>query len=137
MLDATNPNIQPFLQKNKKWIVVHGTEDELVPSQPTIDYYGKIVQMHGQAAIDASVRFYLIPGLAHATGSFNPIFGMPLLEALEGWEEGNVAPGNLIVTDSLTGPNPRSRPLCRYPNWPKYNGTGDVNVSSSYACVAN
>jgi len=135
LIDQTNPNIQTFLQ-NSKWLVVHGRDDQLVPAQPTIDYYKTIVQRYGQSTVDASVRLYQIPGYAHATGSFNANFGIPLLEALENWVEKGQAPGNLEVSDSNTGTNRRSRPLCVYPTWPKYNGTGDVNVSSSFTCVS-
>jgi feruloyl esterase len=42
---------------------------------------------------------------------------------------------NLVVskinTDATTA---LSRPLCKYPSYPRYNGTGDVNLSSSYTC---
>ena len=29
----------------------------------------------------------------------------------------------------------RTRPLCDYPKWPQYNGTGDVNLAASFTCV--
>jgi Tannase and feruloyl esterase len=29
----------------------------------------------------------------------------------------------------------RSRPLCDYPKWLRYNGSGDVNQASSFTCV--
>jgi hypothetical protein len=28
----------------------------------------------------------------------------------------------------------RTRPLCEYPSWPKYKGSGDVNLASSFTC---
>jgi hypothetical protein len=30
----------------------------------------------------------------------------------------------------------RTRPLCRYLDWPKYKGVGDVNAASSFTCAA-
>ncbi len=30
---------------------------------------------------------------------------------------------------------PVTRPLCVYPDWPKYKGSGDVNAASSFACA--
>ena len=51
--------------------------------------------------------------------------------------EGGVAPGELVVTDSTPGHNARSMPMCVYPKWPRYNGTGDVNAASSFTCVAS
>jgi hypothetical protein len=30
-----------------------------------------------------------------------------------------------------------SRPLCRYPTFPRYKGSGDVNSASSYSCATS
>jgi hypothetical protein len=40
------------------------------------------------------------------------------------------------VTDRNEATRGRTRPLCEYPAWPKYNGSGDVNAAASFACVA-
>jgi len=29
----------------------------------------------------------------------------------------------------------RTRPLCEYPKWARYNGSGDVNAAASFSCV--
>jgi hypothetical protein len=29
----------------------------------------------------------------------------------------------------------RTRPLCLYPAWPRYKGTGDLNAASSFVCT--
>jgi len=139
ILDATNPDIQPFLNRNGKLIVVHGAVDPLIPVQATIDYYKAVVQKFGQNATDAAVRFYVVPGYAHSSGiSFNASKGMPLLAALEDWVEDGVAPAdNIVATDTNAGASNRTRPLCRFPTWPKYKGTGDVNLASSFSCASN
>jgi feruloyl esterase len=136
ILDATSTEIQPFLEHRGKLLIMHGAADPLIPAQTTIDYYNSVVQKFGQESVDASVRFYLIPGYAHASGiSFNATKGLPLLVALEGWVEGGVAPqDNIIVTDTNAGALNRTRPLCRFPTWPKYKGLGDPNLASSFTC---
>jgi hypothetical protein len=30
----------------------------------------------------------------------------------------------------------RTRPLCLYPSWPKYHGSGDVDNAGSFACAS-
>jgi feruloyl esterase len=30
----------------------------------------------------------------------------------------------------------RQRPLCEYPTYPRYRGTGDANAAASFACVS-
>jgi Tannase and feruloyl esterase len=47
--------------------------------------------------------------------------------------QSGVAPETLSMSDLNTATLGRTRPLCRYPLWPRYTG-GDVNAASSYAC---
>ena len=136
--DATNPDIQKFLDKGGKLILVHGESDQLIPTQPTIDYYRAIVAKFGQPVIDRSVRLYLIPGYAHFGGvSFNANQGMSVFPALEEWVEKGVGPVSLIVTGTQAGGSSRTRPMCVYPGWPKYKGTGDINAASNFSCVTS
>jgi feruloyl esterase len=86
----------------------------------------------GHTKVDNFVRFYEIPGYGHALSSvFNASWDS--LTALESWVEKGVAPANEIVTDTVGVPG-RTRPLCDYPSWPKYKGSGDVNLASSFTC---
>jgi hypothetical protein len=55
------------------------------------------------------------------------------LTALENWAEKATSPTAQVVTDTA-GVAGRTRPLCDYPKWPKYNGTGDVNLAASFTC---
>jgi hypothetical protein len=138
MLDATDPNVQDFLEHGGKLILIHGQSDQLIATQPTVDYYRSVVARFGQASADQAIRFYLVPGYSHFGGlSFNATQGLGAFSALEDWVEKGVAPGALTATDTNPGANNRTRPLCVYPTWPRYKGSGDLNVASSFACVGN
>jgi pimeloyl-ACP methyl ester carboxylesterase len=50
----------------------------------------------------------------------------------EGREQGR-APVGQVTTDTAGVPG-RTRPLCDYPKWPRYEG-GDVNRADSFRCV--
>lgn len=54
--------------------------------------------------------------------------------ALENWVEKGIAPPLRIVADTAGVPG-RTHPLCAYPNWPKYKGSGDINSAQSYTCA--
>ncbi|MNL78839.1 Tannase and feruloyl esterase [compost metagenome] len=56
------------------------------------------------------------------------------MTTLERWAEQGVGPTSQVTTD-VTGVPGRTRPLCDYPQWPKYKGTGDVNLAASFACA--
>jgi hypothetical protein len=72
-----------------------------------------------------------MPGVGHGTGPFLP--QVDSLGALEQWVENGTTPETLTVTDATAATAGRSRPLCRYPAWPKYAG-GDVNSAASFSC---
>jgi hypothetical protein len=129
--DATNPDLSAFIAKGGKAIITHGLADEIVSTDSSVDYYNALVQKFGQASVDSFVRFYLMPGVGHGTGPFLP--QVDSLAALEQWVENGTAPETLTVADSTTATAGRTRPLCRYPTWPKYTG-GDVNSAASFSC---
>ena len=87
----------------------------------------------GPKTVDNFARYYEIPGSGHAFGAaFTP--GWDSLTALENWVEKGVAPANQTITDTAVAAG-RTRPLCEYPKWPKYNGSGNVNLASSFTCA--
>jgi feruloyl esterase len=87
----------------------------------------------GGTAVAGFMRYYEIPGYGHSVGTvFNAAWDS--LTALEAWVEQGTAPVNQVVADTAGVPG-RTRPLCEYPSWARYNGTGDINLASSYTCA--
>jgi feruloyl esterase len=98
-------------------------------------------------------RYFLVPGMAHCGGGPGlHDFGQNLrlevpqdsdhdiLTALVRWVEEGVAPDKIIAStyvDDLSAKGIRfQRPICPYPQFPKYIG-GDQNAASSYRCIAH
>ena len=52
--------------------------------------------------------------------------------ALESWVERGVAPTSIVATKA---DSPLSRPLCPYPQLPRYKGAGDPNDAASFVCA--
>ena len=134
IIDQTNPDIDAYLSKGGKLIVLHGQADAFVPTQPTIDYYRELVQRYGQQRVDGAVRLYIVPGFGHSTGAFNPEGSLPAFDALEKWVEQGVAPGNLVARNASSTVNALARPLCVYPTYPKYLGAGSPDDAASFTC---
>ena len=135
LVDASNADISAFKARGGKMLLMHGTVDSAVSPYNTIDYYNRLVTQFTQTGLDAFVRFYVVPGFGHGTGQF--IAAWDSLGALEAWVEHGTAPGPLVVTDSKAGNNNRTRPMCLYPAWPKYNGTGDINAAANFTCATS
>ena len=134
ILDANSVDLTQFMGKGGKLILMVGSIDDSITSHNTLNYYNRLVARFGQAALDSFVRFYYIPGFGHGNGVFNAKFDS--LGALDGWVSRGQSPGALIGIDGNAANKGRTRPLCVYPAWPKYNGSGDVGASSSFTCVA-
>jgi hypothetical protein len=133
--DANSVDLSQFMSKGGKVILTVGSIDHTISPYNTVNYYDRLVMRFGQAAADAFVRFYRIPGFAHGNGLFNAKFDA--LGALDAWVDGGRAPATLEAVDINPENHQRRRPMCVYPAWPRYNGTGDVNAASSFRCVTD
>ena len=133
MIDQS-PDISAFAKRGGKLLLAHGLQDVLVSTRATEDYYERLVQTMGSDNVNGFVRFYEVPGFGHAVSSqFNATWDS--LTALEQWVEHGVAPANQVTVDTVGVPG-RSRPLCDYPKWARYNGAGDINAAASFTCVS-
>jgi len=131
--DANSVDLSQFMSKGGKMILTVGSIDHTITPYNTVNYYERLVTRFGQAVADTFVRFYRIPGFAHGNGLFNAKFDA--LGALDVWVDGGRAPGTLEAVDINPENHQRRRPMCVYPSWPQYKGSGDVNAASSFSCV--
>lgn len=133
IMDVSDGDLTAFRKKGGKIILVHGTVDDFISPHNTVAYYNRQREQQGQKALDSFLRFYLVPGLGHGMGPFNAKYDG--LGVLEEWVEKGHAPATLTAVDENPATKGRTRPMCVFPGWPKYDGTGPVNTASSYHCV--
>jgi Tannase and feruloyl esterase len=131
-ISANSVDITRFKDRGGKLIFFHGLADDFISPYSSIQYYTRLKARYDDAALGAFVRFYTIPGMGHVTGVFNA--RMSTLDALENWVEKGTAPGDLLATDVNKDTAGRTRPVCRYPAWPHYDGKGDLNLAASFSC---
>lgn len=131
--DINKTDLSAFSAHGGKILIAHGTSDQLVSTRATEDYVNRVKATMGADQTSAFLRYYEIPGYAHVVSTvFNAAWDS--VTPLERWVEGGAMPTNQVVTDTVGVPG-RTRPLCEYPTWPKYQGTGDVNVAANFSCV--
>jgi len=100
-------------------------------------------------------RLFLFPGVSHCGGGAGPgtLEGDTLptgpgtgnstieriaLDPLVQWVERGIAPDQMIAYKVTTGGmTVFSRPVCPYPELPRYSGVGDATKASSFVCVAD
>jgi feruloyl esterase len=161
-LNANSTDLRPFAAKGGKLILYHGFADPLIPSQTTINYYDALVQTmtggrSGQSLAQTQqfARLFMAPGMWHCKDGPGPnAFGGPiqqqapsydpkydLMSGLTQWVERGIAPQSVIATkylgDAAQSAIVMQRPLCPYPQFPRYNGSGDPSVPQSYNCSAD
>ena len=133
-IGATSTNYGPFARKGGKVLLMQGADDALVSPYENIRRYQAIVDALGEPTVRQFLRFYVAPGQGHGVGTFQVSWDN--LDQLDAWVERGVAPpATPIAYDNNRKTAGRSRPLCEYPAWPKYNGSGDPNLAASFTCV--
>jgi feruloyl esterase len=106
----------------------------------------------GASQVDQFFAAYVATGLPHTSGGIAagataaPGYGIPgrvdLLPVLEAWVERGVAPAQQYTLTNNQALAPfavtASKPLCRYPLYPKYTGSGTAGGSdaANYSCVS-
>lgn len=132
-LDVTGTDFSALARKGGKVLIAHGTADVLVSTRSTEEYVARIQATMGAPRAREFLRYYEIPGFGHGVSTvFNASWDS--LTELEDWVETGDGPPPQVVTDTVGVPG-RTRPLCEYPQWPKYRGAGDPNAASSFVCV--
>jgi feruloyl esterase len=150
IVNATNPNLEPFRRHGGKLIQYAGWADSAVAPQNGLNYYRKVTRVMGD--VHDFYRVFMAPGMAHCYGGAGPnSFGNgtsngpvidadhDLLKALERWRERGIAPDKIVAT-KYSNDDPAQiitlqRPLCPYPQIAAYNGRGNTSEASSFECV--
>ncbi|MDP2221288.1 MAG: tannase/feruloyl esterase family alpha/beta hydrolase [Hydrogenophaga sp.] len=118
--------------QRSKLLVWYGMADTCVSVYRTAAYLDQVRQTSGSAAFDRFARFVTSPGVGHdLTGP--GAAKADLITALVDWVEKDVAPDQLVATGSSDA-GTFERPLCPFPSFPKYTGSGDTSKATSFTC---
>jgi feruloyl esterase len=140
LINATNPDLSTFAAKGGKLILWHGLSDPLITFNNTVDYYNKLVMnAGGQAKADQFVQFFTAPGVQHCLGG-EGADTVDLLGPMFDWLNKGTSPSSQKIVAAQSTPRPGAkpikRPLCKYPSYAKYNGTGDPSLDTSFTCTS-
>lgn len=150
-LNAVDANLNPFRAHGGKLILYHGWNDPAIPALNTVNYFKDVVAHVGQTRADSFVRLYMVPGMQHCSGGPGPDeFGQSFRwvddpqrnarVALEQWVEQGSAPTAIVATKTAKedglGQPVITRPLCPYPEFAKYTGSGDTNRAENFVCAS-
>jgi len=136
LFDVNDPNLDSFRLAGGKLIMWVGAGDPTVPVRQVAKYYRSVVSTLGAAEADTFLKLYVLGGVGHCRGGAGADQPVHLLSALDDWVTKGKVPEHLIAkkSDAAADAIPLSRPMCPYPKFPRYNGTGDPNSASSFSC---
>lgn len=152
MIDATNPDLTAFFARGGKLILREDLADKGQSPMTGLDYWNAVSAKMGRDKVDQFFAAYVATGLPHTSGGIAagadnaPDYGIPgridLLAQLENWAEQGIKPADSLVLANRRALPPyeviASKPLCRYPLYPKYVGAkpDGGHLAENYACVA-
>ncbi len=131
--DINSTDLSDFQAGGGKLLMAHGSADVLVSTRASAQYWRRLQQTLGSEVVASFARYYEVPGFGHAA-STTFAANWDALKALDDWVVSGKAPAAQVVSDAAGVPG-RTRPLCEYPSWPRYVGTGDVDQAASFRCV--
>jgi feruloyl esterase len=151
-LNATDADLKSFKARGGKLILYHGWNDPAITALNTVNYYDSVIAKMGSNDVDSFVRLYMAPGVQHCGGGPGPdSFGAvgdlkfddpqrSMDASLEQWVEKGTVPSTIIAS-KFEGQDrthaKMTRPLCAYPKFAQYKGSGDTNDAGSFLCTAS
>jgi feruloyl esterase len=130
-VDAVDPDLSRFKARGGKLLLYAGWGDTTITPENTVLYYESVLDKMGKSQ-DNWMRLFMVPGMAHCRGGDGPNT-FDSIGTLDKWREQNVTPIQIL------GSNPQSgltRPLCPFPQYARYKGSGDLKDSASWSCSA-
>lgn len=134
ILDATRADLGTFTRRGGKLILYQGWAENGIPPGNVVAYYGDVRARTANAA--ESVRLFMVPGMGHCGGG-NGTSTFDMVAALDAWRSAGRAPQSIPASRTRDGKIDRTRPLCPYPQYARYKGSGSIEDASNFECRAD
>src|SRR5262249_2095806 len=123
-------------------------------SGASIARWYRLMNRHMGGKAHNFARLFMVPNMAHCGGGpATTDFSVNELNAIVAWVENGVAPDGIVAANhntsspfpagglfdarvALNFPTGGTRPLCPYPQIPRYVGSGMTNNAANFVCVA-
>jgi len=133
IFDANDPRLGAFTGRGGKLLMYQGWAEPGIPPGHIVNYYAKLKAQ--SAGAESAVRLFMVPGMGHCGGG-DGASTFDMVAALDRWVESGTAPEQIPASRVRNGATDRTRPLCAYPKYARYSGTGDMNDAKNFSCVA-
>jgi feruloyl esterase len=133
LTDTVSTDLSTFFGHGGKLIFYHGMSDPWFSPLDTLDYYQRMARENGGLDhVATRSRIYLVPGMGHCAGGTAALDRFDALSAVVDWVEKGTPPDSITATGrAFPG---RSRPLCAWPKFAHYKGSGDSEDVRNFEC---
>ena len=126
-----------FRQRGGKLLCIHGMADPIFSAHEMLAYYEQLAAHNGglEATRDFA-RAFVVPGMNHCSGG-PATDNFDSIQAMVDWVEHGQAPERIAA---WSAPNQawfanRTRPLCAYPEYARYSGSGSIEDAANFVCT--
>jgi feruloyl esterase len=130
-VDSVDSDLKAFKAHGGKLLLYAGWGDTTITPENTVLYYENLLGKMGKNQSDWT-RLFMVPGMAHCRGGEGPNT-FDTIGTLDQWRETGAAPAQITAFNANSS---LSRPLCPYPQYAKYKGTGNLKDAANWTCAA-
>ncbi len=134
IIDPVQDDLSAFAGFGGKMIIYQGWGDIAQAPYRTIQYYRGLRRHAGRRQVEDYARLFMAPGMYHCGGGIGPNT-FDALTALEHWVEEGQPPASILASHTQGPGVNRTRPLCPFPQYAAYTGTGSIDDAANFACV--
>jgi feruloyl esterase len=142
LLETGQTSLAPFASHGGKVVIYQPQSGGPFSPMAMVDWYRTLNLNSGgtdtnYAPTQQFARLFLMPGAQHcgggpSTSTIDP-FG-----AVVNWVENGTPPAKIVGTAATATPWPgRTRPLCPFPAYAKYTGSGSIEDQANFVCTAD
>jgi hypothetical protein len=142
---SSSTDYRRFKARRGKLIVYTGGADPVFSAKYHVDWYRRLAMAnHGYQRTQEFARLFYVPGMQHCGGGI-ATDRFDAFASLVAWVEKGDAPDRIVAATNPANPSlddlarpispNRTRPLCPYPRFARYQGSGSIDDAANFECV--
>jgi feruloyl esterase len=142
LLETSATSLAPFASHGGKVVIWQPQSGGPFSPLAMVDWYRTLNLNSGGSASNFAptqqfARLFLMPGAAHCGGGPSTST-IDAFSAVVNWVENGTAPDRIVGTAPAATPWPgRTRPLCPFPAYAKYTGSGSIEDQANFVCATD
>ena len=140
LLETSATTLAPFANHGGKLIIYQPQSGGPFSPLAMVDWYRTLNLTNGGTESDYTktqqyARLFMMPGAQHCGGGPSTST-IDAFTSVVQWVENGTSPERIVGTAPAATPWPgRTRPLCPFPAYAKYNGSGSIESDANFTCT--